>query len=103
MANGYDGLRLTEYTFGLKNEDWNAFTNYEKKVNRLIENYQIMALCTYSFGNYNAVGIIDVIAHPLMASLLAGIKVQSKFMVIHGIAFQVDENFVPVFLHGAVE
>jgi PAS domain S-box-containing protein len=63
LANGYDGLRLTECTFGLKNEDWNAFTNYEKKVDRIIENYQIMALCTYSLGNCNAVGIIDVIAN----------------------------------------
>jgi hypothetical protein len=63
LANGYDGLGLTEYTFGLKNEDWNAFTNYEKKVDRIIENYQIMALCAYSLGNCNVIGIIDVIAH----------------------------------------
>ncbi|HEY3362629.1 MAG TPA: MEDS domain-containing protein, partial [Methanosarcina sp.] len=63
LANGYDGLRLAECISGLKNEDWDVFTNYEKEVDRIIENYQIMALCTYSLDNCNAVGIIDVIAN----------------------------------------
>ena len=63
LANGYDGLRLTECTFWLKNEDWNVFDNYEEEIDRIIENYQMMALCTYSLDNCNAVGIIDVIAN----------------------------------------
>ena len=56
-------MRLTECTFWLKNEDWNVFANYEEEIDRIIENYQIMALCTYSLDNCNAVGIIDVIAN----------------------------------------
>ena len=63
LVNGYDGLRLSECTSWLKNENWSVFTNYEEEVDRIIENYQIMALCTYALDNCNAVGIIDVIAN----------------------------------------
>ena len=63
LANGYDGLRLNEYAFWLKEGDWNGFVNYEEKIDSIIENYQIIALCTYSLDNCNAVRIIDVIAN----------------------------------------
>ncbi|MDQ1253156.1 MAG: hypothetical protein QG646_2304 [Euryarchaeota archaeon] len=63
LENGYDGLRLTEYTFWLKEEDWDGFVNYEKEIDRIIENYRIIDLCTYSLNSFNAIGIIDVIAN----------------------------------------
>ncbi|MDY9925387.1 PAS domain S-box protein [Methanosarcina sp.] len=63
LANGYDGLRLTECTLWLRDEDWNVFINYEEEIDRIIENYQIIDLCTYSLNNCDAVGIIDVIAN----------------------------------------
>ena len=47
LSNGYDGLRLTGNTFWPEKEDWNDFVNYEKKVDRVLGNYQMIALYTY--------------------------------------------------------
>ena len=61
LNNGYDGLRLTENTFWLEKKDWSDFANYEEKLDSIIGNYRIMALCTYSLDRCNATEIIDVI------------------------------------------
>jgi len=61
LNNGYDGLRLTENTSWLEKKDWSDFANYEEKLDSIIGNYQIMALCTYSLDRCNATEIIDVI------------------------------------------
>jgi PAS domain S-box-containing protein len=61
LANGYDGLRLTGNTFWLEKEDWNDFVDYEEEVDRVLGNYQMMALCTYSLDRCNATEIIDVV------------------------------------------
>ena len=61
LANGYDGLRLTGNTFWLEKEDWNDFVDYEKEVDRIIGNYQMMALCTYNLDRCKAAEIIDVV------------------------------------------
>ncbi len=60
LANGYDGLRLNEYTFWLKKEDWNSFFNYIEKIDKLIENYPIIALCPYFLSKFKATEIIYV-------------------------------------------
>jgi hypothetical protein len=62
-ANGYDGLRLTGNTFWLEKEDWNDFVDYEKKVDKVIGNYQMIALCTYNLDRCNATEIIDVVVN----------------------------------------
>ena len=61
LANGYDGLRLTGNTFWLEKEDWNDFVDYEKEVDKVIGNYQMIALCTYNLDRCNAIEIIDVV------------------------------------------
>jgi PAS domain S-box-containing protein len=61
LVNGYDGLRLTGNTFWLEKEDWNDFIDYEKEVDRVIGNYQMIALCTYNLDRCNATEIIDVV------------------------------------------
>ena len=62
-ANGYDGLRLTGNTFWLEKEDWNDFVDYEKKVDEVLGNYQMIALCTYHLDRCNATEIIDVVVN----------------------------------------
>ena len=47
LANGYDGLRLTGNISWLEKEDWNDFVDYEEEVDRVLGNYQMIALCTY--------------------------------------------------------
>jgi len=63
LANGYDGLRLTGNTFWLEKEDWNDFFDYEKEVDRVLGNYQMIALCTYCLDKCNAKEIIDVVVN----------------------------------------
>ena len=63
LANGYDGLRLTGNTFWLEKEDWNDFVDYEEQVDRVLGNYQMIALCTYCLDRCNAKEIIDVVVN----------------------------------------
>ena len=48
LASDYEGLRLSGNPFWLEKEDWGDFVDYEKKVDAVISNYPMIALCTYS-------------------------------------------------------
>lgn len=61
LANGYDGMRITGNTAWLENSDWRNFTDYEEQVNRVIGEYRMMAVCTYSLDKCGASEIIDVV------------------------------------------
>jgi PAS domain S-box-containing protein len=63
LEKGYDGLRLTENTFWLEKKDWCNFVDYEKKLDNIIGNYQMITLCAYCLNRCNATEIIDVIAN----------------------------------------
>ncbi len=63
LANGYDGLRLTGNTFWLAKEDWEDFVDYEKDIDRVLGNYQMIALCTYNFDRCNSTETIDVVSN----------------------------------------
>jgi PAS domain S-box-containing protein len=61
QKRGFSGLRLTGNTFWLEKAQWDAFTDYEEEVNRVIGQYNMIALCTYSLDKCNAEEIIDVV------------------------------------------
>jgi len=61
LANGYDGLRLTENTFWLQRESWNDFIDYEKEADRIIGNYRMIGICNYSFNRRNSAELVDVV------------------------------------------
>ena len=61
LSKGYEGLRLTGNTFWLEKKDWKKFTDYERELNKVIGNYRIIALCTYSFDRCKANEVIDVL------------------------------------------
>jgi len=63
LAKGYAGLRLTGNTFWLEKENWNDFVNYEKAVNSVIEQYKMIAICTYSLDKCQASEVIDVVSN----------------------------------------
>ncbi len=44
LAHGYDRLRLSGNIFWLEKEDWSDFVDYEEEVDRVLGNYQMMAL-----------------------------------------------------------
>lgn len=73
-AAGYDGLRLSGNTFWLEDKDWKNFTDYEEQVNRMIGNYNIMALCTYSLQKCNAAEIMDVVSNHGFSMIKRGVK-----------------------------
>jgi len=60
LANGYDGLRLIVNIPWLEKENWNDIVNLEEKLDKIIENCQIMALCTYFLDKYSAIEIIEI-------------------------------------------
>ncbi len=63
LVNGYDGLRLTGNISWLEKRAWNDFANYEEEIDRIICNYQMIALCTYFLDSFNAAEIIDVVVN----------------------------------------
>ncbi|MGB9939101.1 PAS domain S-box protein [Methanosarcina sp.] len=63
IANGHDGLRLSENTFWLEKEGCrNGFDEY-REIHRISGNYQIIALCSYSIDRCNAAEILDVLTN----------------------------------------
>jgi PAS domain-containing protein len=61
LEKGYDGLRLAENAFWLEKKDWGNFADYEKKLDSIIGDYQMIALCTYCLDRCNPTEIIDMI------------------------------------------
>jgi len=60
---GFDGLRLTGNTFWLGKRDWRNFADYEEEINRVVGNYRMIAICSYSLDKCNASEIIDVVSN----------------------------------------
>ncbi len=63
LAGGYDGLRLSGNTFWMEKRDFDDFVDYEEEVDRVLGNYRMIALCTYSLDRCNSTGIIDVMVN----------------------------------------
>jgi len=61
LANGFDGLRLTGNTFWLEERDWRDFADFEATVDRVIGNYRMIAICSYSLDRCGALEIIEVV------------------------------------------
>ncbi|AKB33988.1 sensory transduction histidine kinase [Methanosarcina siciliae HI350] len=63
LADGYDGLRLTENISWLEKENWDNFVKFEEKLDSVIENHRIAALCTYSLDMFDTIEIIDIVVN----------------------------------------
>ena len=66
-ARGFDGLRLTGNTFWLERSTWNDFTEYEAAIDRVIGQYPMLALCTYSLDRCGGAEIVDVMSNHAFA------------------------------------
>ena len=58
---GFEGLRLSGNTFWLEKEDWDDFVSYETEVDKVIDSFKMIAMCTYCLDKCNANEIIDVV------------------------------------------
>jgi PAS domain S-box-containing protein len=63
LKNGFDGLRLTGNTFWIGKQDWKSFKEYEEKVSRVIGNYRMLAICSYSLEKCGSSELLDVISN----------------------------------------
>jgi signal transduction histidine kinase len=87
-AQNYDGFRLTGNTFWLEKKDLNDFFNYEKDVNNVIGNYQMMVLCTYCLDKCSAAEIIDVVVNHQFAL----IKREKKWELIESVKHKITAD-----------
>ena len=63
LQHGFEGLRLSGNTLWLKKDDWKTFQDYEAAVDTAVSKRSILALCTYSLPDCNALEVIDVAAN----------------------------------------
>jgi two-component system, cell cycle sensor histidine kinase and response regulator CckA len=61
LKQGYEGLRVSGNTAWLEKKDWKSFTEYEEEINRVIGNYRMISICTYSLDRCGTAEVIDVI------------------------------------------
>jgi PAS domain S-box-containing protein len=84
LARGYSGLRLTGNTLWLERNHWQAFTEYEAKVNNVIGKYKMLAICTYSLEKCDGTAVIDVVKNHQFAL----IKEEGKWDIIESIIYR---------------
>jgi len=84
QARGYSGLRLTGNTFWLERNHWQAFTEYEVKVNDVIGKYRMLALCTYCLEKCDGADVIDVVKNHQFAL----IKQEGKWDIIENTIYK---------------
>ncbi|OGN97326.1 MAG: hypothetical protein A2Z77_02620 [Chloroflexi bacterium RBG_13_51_36] len=84
LARGYSGLRLTGNTFWLERNHWQAFTEYEAKVNDVISKHRMIAACTYSLDKCDGAAVIDVVKNHQFAL----IKKEGKWDIIESAIYK---------------
>jgi PAS domain S-box-containing protein len=60
LARGYDGMRVNGNEAWLTKENWDVFSQYEKKLNEMIANQRMIVLCSYPLATSGAAEIFDV-------------------------------------------
>jgi PAS domain S-box-containing protein len=72
VQSGWDGLRLTGNTFWLDKGDWKEFIEYERMVDHVIDEYRMIAICTYFLDKCGASEVIDVVSNHQSALVKRG-------------------------------
>jgi len=61
LDNGFEGVRVTGSGSGFEKGVWKEFADYEKEVNKAIDKYRMIAICSYCIDECGASEIIDVV------------------------------------------
>ena len=61
VSAGFDGTRITGNTAWFEAKDWKCFADYEKQVDSAIDEYQMLAICSYPLKKCSVSEILDVI------------------------------------------
>ncbi|WXG39409.1 MAG: MEDS domain-containing protein [Candidatus Freyarchaeum deiterrae] len=78
IERGFDGLRITGNTFWLERSLWQNFVDYEAKINEVIGQHRMIAVCTYFLGKCTGSDVADVIRNHQSTLIRKG---KSWFMV----------------------
>lgn len=66
LNQGFAGMRITGDASWITKKNWKKFNDYETNINRVIENYRMIAVCSYSLNTLGASEIVDVVYnHPI--------------------------------------
>lgn len=63
LKRGYDGLRLSGDTFWLPEEEWEPFAHYESRLDPIITEQRVLAICTYALDGLGAKRMLDAVAN----------------------------------------
>ncbi len=62
LTKGFSGTRVSGNPFWIDNKkDWNDFATYEAEINKVIDKYKLVVLCTYSSKKCGFSEVIDVV------------------------------------------
>ncbi|PKL50078.1 MAG: hypothetical protein CVV39_02100 [Planctomycetes bacterium HGW-Planctomycetes-1] len=61
VSAGFNGIRVAGNTGWLEAKDWKCFADYEKQVDSVIDDYQMLAICSYPLNKCGVSEILDVI------------------------------------------
>jgi len=62
ISAGFDGIRVTGNAGWLEAKDWKCFADYEKQVDSVINEYQMLTICSYPLNKCGVSEILDVIS-----------------------------------------
>lgn len=70
ISRGFDGLRATGNTAWLEKKDWGGFLEYERILNEMIGQVQMIVLCSYALPHCRASDVINVVNSHRFALLI---------------------------------
>jgi len=62
LDNGFDGVRVTGSGGGFEKGVWKEFADYEKEVNKAIDKYRMITICSYCIDECGATEIVDMVS-----------------------------------------
>lgn len=72
LAHGYAGLRMSGDTFWVDKDQWEDFIRYEARVNEVIGQYRMLAVCTCCLDRCDGATVIDMVTNHQNAPVLRG-------------------------------
>lgn len=82
IERGFEGLRATGNTFWLDRKLWDNFVEYEARINDVIHNYRMIAICTYFLGKCTASDVVEVMKNHVSTL----IKKEKSWYVVEDVA-----------------
>lgn len=61
LEAGYDGIRISGSTDWIEEKNWEQWVDYEKQVDKVIKNYNMLAICNYALLGYDASKVSDAV------------------------------------------